>query len=507
MMKKTLVLMILVCSICCITANVSSLTISKPGSVEQRLTRVSPDLLVQSIVASGGNLSITWPRSTAPVILENGDTFSIQFNTSEFTNVYAYITTAYEPVVDTFWLPLESVSSQNNQWSVNASIPENVPDELYNLTILIDSNGRLLSSTQPRSVSVTAISENFTFIHITDFHVGDPRGFTESIRETLGYKSILRCIHEINLLHPDFVVISGDLVFGQLYPNEYAREYPRLYAMLQRFDVPTFIAPGNHDNYRRPGEDGKEIWKSYFGPLYYSFDYGNVHFLAIDSFDLPAKNRLAFGPIAFYWGGSIQDEQLSWIQHDLNQSTQASLKIMLMHHNPLWDTPGDSLLKTLNYKNRPQLLALIDQYDIDMVLAGHVHNDSVNLDNGTIFITTTTPESEIRTPDGYWGYRMIHIQNGHIVSFNYKEPYYSIPSYKLQAEFKTQKKAVVTNDLEMNTTVLLRFILPTGSYSVSPGTIIMERDDGTFKELYLQLVIPKLSQITVQVVQDSSDNK
>ena len=75
--------------------------------------------------------------------------------------------------------------------------------------------------------------------------IGDTRSFEESIRKTLGYRSVKRCIKEINLLHPDFVIISGDLVFGQLYPFEYRREYKKCYEMIQKFDVPTYLAPGD----------------------------------------------------------------------------------------------------------------------------------------------------------------------------------------------------------------------------------------------------------------------
>jgi len=508
MKKAILVCIIVFVSTVCTTTSMASLITTTPSGVgfDNQAANIPPSYNSQSPASSSGNLSILSPRCSAPVILEAGCTFTIWFVADPFVSVYAYISTAYEPVVDTYWLSLRSVHIREGNWYVNASVSESVAPELYNLTLLLDSNGMLLTATQPRAVSISHITNNFTFIHLTDFHVGDPRGFSVSISQTLGYKSVLRCISEVNLLHPDFVVISGDLVFGQLYPREYAHEYSKLYEMLQRFDVPTYIVPGNHDGYRRPGEDGQAFWERYFGPLNYSFDYGRFHFIGVNSYNLPAWNRIAVGPLAIYWGGSIQNQELAWINQDLNHSKNALLTFMFMHHNPLWDAKNDSLLHKREYLNRQQLLDSIQQHGVDMVLAGHVHYDSVNKVNNTLFVTTTTPESEIRTSDGYWGYRMIRVENGQIASYTYNDSYHSIPSYNLQAKFSSADKAVVTNNLYMNVTVLLRFVLPEGLYHVSPRTIIMERSDGGLTELYAQVTVARKSQATVQVSRDSFEH-
>ncbi len=298
-----------------------------------------------------------------------------------------------------------------------------------------------------------------------------------------------RCIDEVNLLHPDFVLISGDLVYGQLYPFEYSREYKKCYELIQRFDVPTFLAPGNHDGYRRIGEDGLEIWKEYFGPLYYSFDYGNYHFMAINSYDWLEFLRLSFFFIPLNWGGSIRDEQLGWIEKDL-QNTNSNLTFMFLHHNPLWDTKSDSLFG-ISYNNREEFLSLIDNNNVDMVLAGHVHYDSVNVTNNTTFITTTTPGSAIRAEDGYWGFRKVEIRNGKIFSYNYKEPKYSIPTYKLSYHFKNPYTVIAKNDLEKDMNVTFKFLVPKGQYTVENGQLIMQREDDIRAEIYVQSELEK----------------
>jgi len=448
-------------------------------------------------IVDNSSLKIVYPLSSVPVIVEKGGKFTIQIEASEFDTLYAYISTAYEPVVDNIWLDIDNVWSTEGTWCINVSVPSITPEELYNITVLLDQGSILLSASQPRAVSVVEeFTDDFSFIHITDLHVGDPRGFSESIWKTIGLKSIKRCIHEINLLKPDFVIISGDLVYGQLYPFEYSKEYKICYEMIQMFDVPTYLCPGNHDGYRRPREDGLKFWTEYFGPHYYSFNYGNYHFQAINSYDLPASRRLCIFFIPLNWGGSIQDEQFQWIENDLVEN-KGDLNFMFIHHNPLWETKQDSLVGR-SYKNREQLLSLIEQNNVDMVLAGHVHFDNVTIVNDTIFITTTTPESSIDTEDGYWGYRLINIENGEISSYNYKDPKYSIPSYKIKAKYLTLKKIKIENNLETDINAYIKFVLPKNNYEVDNGEIVMQREDEQLVELYVEVIVEQNSTMTIQ---------
>lgn len=452
------------------------------------------DFKLISYLKNNDKLDIIFPRSTTPVIVEKGDYFTIKFSSIVFDNIYFYISTSFEPIVDDILLEIEDIWMAESTWFAKVLIPNNTPEELYNLSIVILKNDMIYFDSRPRAVSVIdEFRDDFSFIHITDFHVGDPRGFLESIRETIGYKSIKTCINEINLLHPDFVVISGDLVYGQLYPFEYSREYKICYDIIQMFDVPTFLAPGNHDGYRRYREDGLEFWKQYFGPLYYSFDFGNYHFQAINSYDWPAYLRICPFFISLNWGGSIQENQLNWIETDLQDNYDANLTFMFMHHNPLWDTKTDSLLR-MGYKNRENLISFINNYNVDMVLAGHIHEDTVEIWDDTIFITTTTPESEIRNEDGYWGYRLIKIEDGKIISYNYKEPKYSIPSYQIKVKYIEPNNIKIKNNLDIDIQVLLKFILPKNNYKVLNGTVILQREDTYLCEYYVLSEISKKSE-------------
>ena len=450
------------------------------------------------ITASG--IKIVHPLSTFPVIVEKGGNFTLRINTTYYPQEWkVMLSTAYDIVYDEINLPIKNsqYNITSHLWDIVASVPLFIEEELYNLTVGIASSEGYFETVEPRAVCVKEISNNFSFVHLTDFHIGDPRGMKVNIQQTIGWKAAKKCINEINLLDPDFVVITGDLVFGQLYPFEYSFEYKKCYEILQSFQVPTFVCPGNHDGYIQFGQDGFKFWQEFFGPLYYSFNYGDYHFTMVNSYDWPAKSRVAFSYLAFNWGGYIGNEQLNWIEKDLQKSKDAKLNFILLHHNPLWDTKNDSLLKN-GYEGRKELLSLIERYDVDAVLAGHVHYDNVTIKNNTTYITTTTAASDLGSQDACWGYRLIEIKNGEIESYSYKGKY-SIPSYRLNYTYTINDGSMDTvnveieNDLEMNIEATIHFYVPIGNYEVENGEIFMERSKGGIKEVYVKASIDATS--------------
>ena len=262
------------------------------------------------------------------------------------------------------------------------------------------------------------------------------------------------------------------------------------------FDIPTFLCPGNHDGYVQCGQDGFKLWKKYFGKLYYSFDYGKAHFLMANSYDWPKKKRMAISYIPLNWGGYIGDTQLKWIEDDL-KNRNAKLKILCLHHNPLWDTKNDSLLGN-EYYNRKKLLKIIWNNGIDAVLDGHIHFDDVEKVNETLFITTTTAASDLGNKEAYWGYRIIKIRNWSIFSYNYKKPKFSIPSYHINVTIG-EYEAKIENNLDIEINAYVSFYVENKSYEIQNGKIIMERRRGNRMELYVESTVPSNSKVMVRI--------
>ena len=443
------------------------------------------------------NADILYPLCSYPVIVERGKNFTIKLKVDIFDKISVRISTAYEPVIDEIELKIKGIRKTNLFWSIKVNVPRDTPVELYNLTIVFEKNKTLYSVNEPRAVDVIDdFSDNFSFVQVTDFHIGDPRGAKENLKETIGWKAAKKAVKEINLLHPDFVIISGDLVFGYLI----SYDYKECYKILQLFDVPTFLCPGNHDGQIVLRKDGLDFWKKYFGPLNYSFNYGNYHFIAVNSYCWPSYQRTPMLLPTYNWGGYIDDNEIKWVENDLKKNENATLTFMFLHHNPIWETKDDSIFKFRSeYHNRKKLLSLIEKYGVDMVLSGHVHYDNVTIINGTIYITTTTTASD-HGENAYWGYRLVKIKNDAILSYNYKEPKYSIPSYHINFTFIDSYTAVVENNLIKNITVLVKFFVPTDSYRVKNGIILMERKKDNMSEIYVCSNVRKESKLEIALL-------
>ena len=94
--------------------------------------------------------------------------------------------------------------------------------------------------------------------------------------------------------------------------------------------VPWHTILGNHDmNFEAPDDElSAETFKSHFGPTYYSFDYGQAHFVALD-------NVIWLGPnadlkTANYTAG-FGEKQLAWLKNDLASVPREKLVVLFMH--------------------------------------------------------------------------------------------------------------------------------------------------------------------------------
>ncbi|WP_224248336.1 discoidin domain-containing protein [Hyalangium gracile] len=133
-------------------------------------------------------------------------------------------------------------------------------------------------------------------------------------------------------------------------------------ALLRR--VPLFASPGNHeyvtnqaqpylDNFYLPANNPANTER------YYSFDWGPVHFVALDSscaIGLASSDRCTLAA------------QKSWAAADL-AATRQPWKVVFFHHPP-WSSGahGSQLLM------RREFGPMFEQYGVDVVLTGHDHN-------------------------------------------------------------------------------------------------------------------------------------
>jgi len=173
-----------------------------------------------------------------------------------------------------------------------------------------------------------------------------------------GLKILERAIYEINQLDPDFVIHIGDKVQGYTWDqDEWIREADEFKSYMSKLTMPWYSAEGNHD-VTNPFRDPKdrtyeELTKKYFGPLYYSFDYKNSHFIIMYT-----DEAMKSVPV-------ISDNQLQWLKSDLENTNKTNIFIFM--HKPIWD---------IENSNWDKFHEIIKKFPVRAVIAGHFHSYS-----------------------------------------------------------------------------------------------------------------------------------
>jgi hypothetical protein len=123
--------------------------------------------------------------------------------------------------------------------------------------------------------------------------------------------------------------------------------------------LPWYNVIGNHDmNLDSPDDKhSDETFESFYGPSYYSFDYGPVHFLALDDVQWHGAQKDKRG---FYRGG-LGEQQMEFIQKDLSMIPQDQLVVLMMH------------IPLLDVEDRQELYRLIEKRPFALSISAHTH--------------------------------------------------------------------------------------------------------------------------------------
>ncbi|WP_428277953.1 calcineurin-like phosphoesterase C-terminal domain-containing protein [Candidatus Palauibacter sp.] len=159
-----------------------------------------------------------------------------------------------------------------------------------------------------------------------------------------------------------FGISDGDIMYDRL------GLYPEYERGVQRIGVPFFQVIGNHDlDMESPTDEAStDTFSRHFGPRYYSFDRGAVHYVVLDD---------------VFWHGSgylgyLDADALTWLAADLNR-VEAGAPVIVATHIPALgsnhvrrgltspDPPGAIM-------NRDALYRLLEPFQAH-ILTGHTH--------------------------------------------------------------------------------------------------------------------------------------
>lgn len=148
-------------------------------------------------------------------------------------------------------------------------------------------------------------------------------------------------------------VTLGDIVFDDL---SVFQPHNQAVALI---GIPWYNVIGNHDmNLDAPNDKlSDETFESIYGPNYYSFDYGPVHFLALDDVTWIGATEKDKG----HYVGGLGPEQMEFIRNDLAHVPEQQLVVLMMH------------IPLLAVEDRQELYRLIEQRPFAMSLSAHTH--------------------------------------------------------------------------------------------------------------------------------------
>jgi len=169
----------------------------------------------------------------------------------------------------------------------------------------------------------------------------------------------------------DFLLMLGDNAYENGTDAEYQAAVFNMYPQMLR-QMPLWSTLGNHDGYSADSQLQTGPYYDIFNfptngeagglpsgtEAYYSFDYANIHFINLDSFDTPR---------------AVGSAMLNWLQADLATNTQPWV-IAIWHHPPYTKGSHNSDTEGALIDMRQNALPILEAWGVDLVLTGHSHS-------------------------------------------------------------------------------------------------------------------------------------
>ena len=238
------------------------------------------------------------------------------------------------------------------RWELSFTVPAGTPEEVY--ALLLSSDATAPDRAEHAVKVLPGFKTDYYFAQISDTHLPThalSSGGVIDVADTSGMADFDAVIEDLNVIHPEFILHSGDLVNeGEL--EEYLGMYEmgRAQGMLSRLRDPVFVSSGNHDiggwgATLPPDGTSRKDWWRYFGwpwllnppagdPYHsqdFTFDYGPLHVIGLEAY-------INNGSYDHYrqdiWGAqSFTAEQMAWLQADIAAQPPGTKKLAFYHYD------------------------------------------------------------------------------------------------------------------------------------------------------------------------------
>ncbi|MDE6471107.1 MAG: PQQ-binding-like beta-propeller repeat protein [Eubacterium sp.] len=223
-----------------------------------------------------------------------------------------------------------------------------------------------------------AAGEAHSFLQISDTEIGE-----NGVGEWINY---LKDIAENE--KPAFLIHTGDICYE-----------PGLKKHIEDMNtenmgIPVRYIIGNHDYV--DGKYGEELFESLYGPVWYSFEVGNVHYV-VTPFQTGGDRK----------SGYNKNDRWRWLENDL-ANTDENMKVVMFNHNI---PPTDDYVISFDRKELD-----LKKHNLIAWVFGHYHYNYIEENEGVLNISTARPDCG-GIDSSVSGARMIHIaQDGSITT-------------------------------------------------------------------------------------------
>jgi len=216
----------------------------------------------------------------------------------------------------------------------------------------------------------------FFFIQLTDPQLGMYAADADVAQEAANLEF---AVATANRLKPAFVVVTGDLVNRPGDARQIA-EYRRIMSRLNP-GIALHNVAGNHDVGNVPTPESLRLYRSAFGPDYYTFRVAGAVFFVLDSTLIHAPQ----GAPAEY------EKQERWLRDELRKARAAGARHMIvLQHHPwyLENVDEPDTYDNIPLERRRRYLDLFREYGVTRVFSGHYHQNRLVQAGDMEFVVT-----------------------------------------------------------------------------------------------------------------------
>lgn len=167
--------------------------------------------------------------------------------------------------------------------------------------------------------------------------------------------------------------MDGDYTFGLCLGDIVGWDhsiYPEYNKIMSKAGFEYRYVIGNHDmtNWGRSHETSMRNYEDLFGPCWYSFNVGKIHYIVLNDNFFVGRD--------WYYIGYLDERQLRWLENDLSYIPKGSQIVVSMHIPTTLDKSDRDAFRTDimldNLCNKPALYKMLEPYKT-LILSGHMH--------------------------------------------------------------------------------------------------------------------------------------